>query len=502
MSRTLASVSQTDADDAALAALGIQPTLSRKIHLSGTWAASFSVISILSGCMTLFGFGLAAGGPAEMMWGWITVSIMTLLLAAALAEVTSRYPTSGGLYYMAAQLGGRGWAWVTGWLNALGLIGGIAGIDYGAAQFVGALLALKTGYVATPGHTMIVFAVILLLHAVLNLGPITVVDRVNRLSMWWHLGGVLLIVAVLIVAPDQHPSATWVFSHWHNGTSIHSGAYVTGIGLLLAGYTYCGWDISPHLAEETLDPQRAAPRGMVRAVWVSAVAGTVLLFGLCYGIQDYGRVVNSPTGVPPAQIFLDAVGTNGAACLLLVVIMAQLFCGHAETAAASRMLFAFSRDGALPYSGHLRRVNASRTPTRAVWAAVAMAFLLALPALWSLTAYNAVVAINVVGIVPSYAIPVLLRLRRGRRFEPGPWHLGRWSTVVGTLAVLWVGVITVLFLLPQAWPVSATNFNYAGVALLVAGVVMAVRWIGWSSRFSVPSGSDTPVMRAAAEEVV
>ena len=130
-------------DDAYLRELGYEPVLTRRMGPFGNFAISFSVISVLSGCMTLYGFGLNTGGPAVMLWGWLIVGAMVMFIGAALAEVTSAYPTSGALYYQAEQLGGRKWGWYTGWLNLLGLLGAIAGIDYGAALFTGALFNLQ-----------------------------------------------------------------------------------------------------------------------------------------------------------------------------------------------------------------------------------------------------------------------------------------------------------------------------------------------------------------------
>lgn len=495
-------------DDGLLRELGYEPELSRRMNGFGNFAISFSVISVLSGCMTLYGFGLATGGPAVMLWGWVAVGAMVMLVGAALAEVTSAYPTSGALFDMANRLGGPRWGWYTGWLNLLGLLGAIAGIDYGAALFTGAFANLQWGFTPTPGKTMLIYLGILLLHAMLNLFGVRLVTVLNSVSVWWHLAGVAVIVGALVLVPDHHRSPHFMFTAFVNDTGWSSHWYVVLIGLLLAQYTFSGYDASAHLSEETARAQVAAPRGIVRAIGWSWIAGFVLLAGLTYAIQDYAGTQGSATGVPPAQIFLDALGSGGAKALLLVVIVAQLFCGNAEVAACSRMVFAFSRDGALPGSAMWRRVSGrTGTPTRAVWLAVAVAALLALPALYSTVAYGAVTAINVIGITPAYAIPVYLRLRAGRRFKRGPWHLGRWSTPVGWTAVTWVVFVSVLFCLPQTKPahglVSVASFNYAPVALLVVLALAAVWWraAGMRSYEAAPLADDAELAQYA-EEVV
>ena len=475
-------------EEARLRELGYKPVLARRMGGFGNFAISFSVISVLSGCMTLYGFGMGAGGPAVMIWGWIGVGAFVLCVALALAEVTSAYPTSGALYYMADRLGGRRWGWYTGWLNLLGLLGAIAGIDYGAALFTGAFLKLQWNITPTPGTTFVIFLVILLLHAVLNLFGVRLVSVLNSISVWWHLAGVAVIVGALGLVPDRHQSPGFVFTEFVNETGWANPFYVAAIGLLLAQYTFSGYDASAHLSEETSNASVSAAKGIVRAVWASWLAGFLLLAGLTFAIQDYAGTAGSETGVPPAQIFLDALGADGALALLLVVIVAQLFCGNAEVAAASRMVFAFSRDNALPGSALWRKVSSrTQTPVPAVWLSVVVAAVLALPSLYSATAYGAVTAINVIGITPAYAIPIYLRLRAGDRFVPGPWSLGRWSRPIGWIAVVWVAVVTVLFCLPQRSPVTVDSMNYAVIALAVVLVLASVWWYVARRSYGTPS---------------
>ncbi|QZZ25596.1 amino acid permease [Streptomyces sp. ST1015] len=474
-------------DEEYLRELGYQPVLARRMKPFGNFAISVSVISVLSGCMTLYGFGLITGGPAVMLWGWVVVGAMVMFVGSGLAEVTSAYPTSGALYYQAEQLGGRKWGWVAGWLNLLGLLGAIAGIDYGAALFTGAFLNLQWGITPTPGKIMLVFLCILALHLTLNLFGVRLVSILNSISVWWHAVGVLVIVGTLSVVPSHHQPASFVFGEFVNNTGWSSPVYVMFLGLLLAQYTFCGYDASAHLSEETTDAQVSAARGIIHAIGWSWLAGFVLLAGLTFAIQDYAGTVATATGVPPAQIFLDAVGLTGAKLLLLVVIVAQLFCGNAETAAASRMVFAFSRDGALPGSAHWRQVDSrTGTPRKAVLLAVVCAALLALPSLYSPVAYAAITSINVIGITPAYAIPIYLRVKNRDRFRPGPWNLGSWGVIVGVVAVVWVVFVTVLFCLPQTNPISVDTFNYAPVAL---AVVLLLAWAWWhrqGSAYKVP----------------
>jgi amino acid permease (GABA permease) len=494
-----------DHDTHRLHQLGYAQELAR--HMSGfsNFAVSFTIISILSGCLTLYGFGLNTGGPAVIVWGWPFVGLMTLFVGLAMAEVCSSFPTAGGLYYWAAKLAknnGAAWSWFTGWFNFLGQVAVTAGIDFGAAFFLNAFLDLQFGFDTRPWHTILLFGLILLLHGALNQFGVRVVARLNDISVWWHVIGVAVIVGVLAFVPDNHQSASFVFTEFVNNTGWQSSLYVALIGLLLAQYTLTGYDASAHMTEETHDAARGGPRGIVMSIVVSVVAGWILLIGLTFAIQSYDNALAAPdTGVPPAQIFVDAVGVTGGKLLLLIAIGAQLFCGMASVTANSRMIFAFSRDGALPASAFWHRINGrTRTPTNAIWLAAGGAFILGLPYLWNVTAYAAVTSIAVIGLYIAYVLPTFLRLRQGDDFEPGPWQLGRWSRPIGIIAVAWVAFITILFMLPQVSPVDAATFNYTPIAVLVVLGFAGIWWLVSARKwFTGPKVQGSPEELAAAE---
>ncbi|MER7916880.1 MULTISPECIES: amino acid permease [unclassified Streptomyces] len=469
-------------DEERLAQLGYTQVLARRMSAFANYAVSFTIISVLSGCLTLYSFGMTTGGPAVITWGWVAVGLMTLLVGLSMAEICSAYPTSAGLYFWAHRLAparsAAAWAWFTGWFNVLGQVAVTAGIDFGAASFLGAYLNLQFGFEVTRVRTVLLFAAILLLHGLLNTFGVRIVAFLNSVSVWWHVLGVAVIVGALAVVPDHHRSTSFVLTHFVNRTGWGSGVYVVLLGLLMAQYTFTGYDASAHMTEETHDAATAGPKGIVRSIWTSWIAGFVLLLGFTYAIQSYDKELTSATGAPPAQILLDALGATSGKLLLLVVIGAQLFCGMASVTANSRMIYAFSRDGALPFSRLWHTVSPrTRTPVAAVWLAALAALVLGLPYLINSTAYAAVTSIAVIGLYLAYVVPTFLRVRKGAAFQRGPWHLGRWSGVVGVVSVLWVLAITVLFMLPQVSPVTWETFNYAPIAVLVVLGFAATWWL-------------------------
>lgn len=471
-----------DIDEQRLAELGYRQELRRKLSGFSNFAVSFSIISILAGAITSYGIAMTAGGPLAITLGWLFVGVMVIFVALAMAEICSVYPTAGALYWWAAALAKRNkaaWAWFVGWFNVLGEIAVTAAIDFGAAITTSAFLSLTADLPVTAERTFAVFLIIIAAHGLLNTFGVNLVRILSDVSAWWHLAGVLVIVGTLAVVPDRHKPISEVFFEVHNATGFgFTGAagYAVLIGLLMAQYTYTGYDASAHVAEETHRAATAAPRGIVLSVVASVLAGFVLLVAITWSIQDYEAERTTDLALPPAQIFIDATGDTLGAALLLICVVAQFFCGMASVTANSRMVYAFARDGALPGSRLWREVNPrTGTPTNSIWLCVACSSVLVVPSLWNTTAYLAATSIAVIGLYLAYVTPVLLRRLRPD-FQPGPWHLGRWSAPVGWLAIGWVCVICVLFVLPTTSPITVATFNYTIVAV---AAVLGGAWLWW-----------------------
>ena len=494
-----------DDDSRALAELGYTQELRRGMSAFSNFAISFSIISILAGCITSYKIALISGGPSALTLGWLLVGLMVLAVALAMAEVCSRYPTAGGLYFWAGRLARRNkrqWAWFVGWFNFMGEVAVTAAIDFGCASTWMAFASLM-GWVeeVTPAKIFVTFVIIIITHALLNTFGVKLVGFLSNVSAWWHVAGVLIIVAVLWILPERHQSVSFTLTGFHNETGWTNLAYVFLMGLLMAQYTFTGYDASAHVSEETKNASRAAPRGIVMSVLVSLIGGLILLYSITAAIPDGSEeglttLAGSETGLPPAQIFLDSLGPDVAKFCLFIVCVAQFLCGMASVTANSRMTYAFSRDNALPGSRIWARVNPKTgTPTNSIWLCVVLSILLASPALISSVAYLAVTSIAVIGLYIAYVAPVLLRRIRSD-FEPGPWNLGRWSAPIGWIAVTWVAFICILFVLPPVSPVDITTFNYAPIAVVVVVIIAVVAWHAWGKTTFMHGARDEHMTKA------
>jgi amino acid transporter len=465
----------THADKETLHRFGYAQQLLRDMGGFSNFAISFSIISILTGAVTLYGVGLNAGGPVVMSIGWPLVTFFVLFVAAAMAELASAVPTSGALYHWASLLGGPGWGWITAWLNLIGLVAAIAGIDYGCAQFMTPLFGLEE----TPTNFMMVFGAILFSHAVLNHAGIRVVARLNDFSAVYHIAGVAVVVLALTFFAPKQPIA-WFFTKTF--TTIQDQPYWFAFlgGLLQAQWTYTGYDASAHTIEETRNAQVSAPWGMYLSVAVSGLFGFVMLAFVTLAIKDLGAAAAASN--PFIYILEQALGESFGRTVLWIVTIAMWFCGLSCVTSTSRMIFAFARDQGMPLSRVWAKISRRfRTPAAGVWLAAVLSFLLPCLMLALVKAfpqrldfgklYPAVTGISTIGLYLSYGIPLLLKLRAVRQgvWSPranGPWNLGNWSAPVNLGALVWIAFITVLFVLP---PNHLTGWIFGGTlaALLI-----------------------------------
>ncbi|MFI1912384.1 amino acid permease [Nocardia sp. NPDC020380] len=494
-------------DERRLAELGYKQELARSWSGFSNFAISFTIVSILTGGLASYGIGLANGGPITMAWGWPLVSVMVLFVGLAMAELASAYPTSGGLYWWASELGGPVWGWFTGWFNLVGQIAVTAAIDYGAAIFTTVVLNVLDIHIGTDRNAIFeVFAGILVLHAVLNIIGPHLSAVINNVSAWWHVVGVAIFVLVLGIGAHHHQSVQFVFTKTVDNSAIGFGGIAVSflLGLLHAQYTFTGYDASAHMSEETRDAARMAAKGIINTIVVSAIAGYLLIMAVTFAIPNLDDALdpNKNSGYPVIYILQNSLNSFWSGLLLVIAAVAQLFCGYASVTAASRMLFAFARDGAVPGSRLWSKLSARRVPVNAVLFISVFAFILLIPSMLvpaadAPTAYAAATSVATIGLYIAYGIPILLRQLYGSRFRTGPWQLGRWYRPIGIISLIWVVFISLLFILPTddhgyPWVDGFTwnAVNYAPIALVVVvggitvwWLVSARRWFTGPKRF-------------------
>ncbi|KAM3328493.1 amino-acid permease BAT1 isoform X1 [Capsicum galapagoense] len=460
-----------DSDNARLHELGYKQELNRDLSMISNFAISFSIVSVLTGLNGLMGTGLNFGGPVSYIYGWPIAGTFTLLIGLSMAEICSSYPTSGGLYYWSAKLAGPNWgpfaSWITGWFNIVGQWALTTSIDFSLAQLVQVMILLSTGgnngggYRISKYVVMALHGVFLLIHAILNSLPISMLSFLGQVGAAANFLGCFLMIVIPAVATER-ASAKFVFTNFNteNQNGIHNNFYIFVLGLLMSQYTLTGYDASAYMSEETKDADKNGPQGIVSAIGIAVIAGWAYVLAF---MSRYGSSV-------------------GAVICLGIIGLAVFFAGMSSLTSNSRIAYAFSRDGAMPFSSQLQKVNKQEVPINAVWMSAFVAFCMALTSLGSLVAFQAMTSIATIGLYIAYAIPIFLRLTLGRKtFSRGRFNLGRYGTIIGWISVLWVALISVLFSLPVSYPITDQTLNYTPVA--VGGLlILAVSTWNFSGR--------------------
>jgi amino acid transporter len=523
MGRSREEAIQQDIKD--LHGLGYAQELFRTMGGFSNFAISFSIISILTGAVILYDYGLAWAGKAAVSIGWPLITVFVLCIAAAMAEIASAYPTAGGLYYWASRMKNKNWGWWTAWLNLIGQFAIVAGINYAAAGFINATIIdrLVGGTFNTteiiPGvlnGQLVTMGILMLIQLGMNIAGINLVALLNQVSVWWHIAVVAIVALAVLLTGKPDESGLGLFAiqpldtagSWSNDFGPISFVYGPAVSypvilafffsLLQANWTYTGYDASAHVAEETIGARVSSAWGVFLSVAVSAIVGYIFLMALTLHTPNLSALFPASLNADDAATYSQYYFGGGVAVISILVYnlgdflgnlmaagiaVAMAFCGLSAVAAAGRMLFAFSRDDGLPGAGWLKRVSHRyRTPANSLTAIVVVAWLFTVAAfiVGTGTAIIIVTAISTIFLYAAYGVCIYLGLRTSEWKEHRVWSLGRWSRPIAWIAVLWCLVLMVLFSFP-----TSGNISWPFMVITMLGLV--VYYYAWArDRFKGP----------------
>ncbi len=512
--------------------LGYAQELFRTMGGFSNFAISFSIISILTGAVILYDYGLAWAGTAAVVLGWPLVTVFVLAIAASMSEIASAYPTAGGLYYWASKMKNKNWGWWTAWFNLIGQFAIVAGINYAAAAFLNGTIinrVIGSDFNTTeiiPGilnGQLVTMGILMLVQLVMNIGGINLVAILNQVSVWWHIVIVLAVVVLVLVTGKPNESGLTIGAiqpldtagSWNNDLGFVNLQYGPAasypfilaffFSLLQANWTYTGYDASAHVAEETVGARMASAWGIFLSVAVSAVFGFLFLMALTLHLPNlatlFPSVLDDSTlgassqyyfggGVAVIEILNYNLGQLGD-ILSAGIAIAMAFCGLSSVASAGRMLYAFSRDDGVPGSGWLKKVSHRyRTPANALTGMVVVSWLFTVAAfiVGSGTAIVIVTAISTIFLYAAYGICIYLGVATEGWRKERVWSLSRWSRPVAYVAMFWVIVLMVLFSFP-------TSGNISWPFMVITVLLLVVYYFAWArSKFHGPK-----VMGAEAE---
>ncbi|ETS04878.1 GABA permease [Trichoderma reesei RUT C-30] len=505
-----------------VASIGYRQELQRHYSSVQVFAIAFSIMGLLPSISATLWFSVPAG-PVGMVWGWFSASALIFIVGLAIADLGSSLPTSGGLYwwthYFAADRYKNPLSFLVGYSNTIGLIGGICSIDYGFASFIVSLGAISSDGEWTPsrGHLYAIFVATVLCHGALA----TSAGRImHHLQTWFVLANFALILATVIALPVSMRvrnipinSARYVFGHSINETAWPSG-WAFMLSWLSPIWTIGAFDSCVHMSEEAKNPTKAVPIGILASIggcWIFGFLVTAVL-AACAG-DSFAEILSTPFGQPIAQarmslyatngesIYYNALGKGGAIGFMSAITILQFFMGLSIVVAASRQTWAFSRDGALPFSAFLREISKQfgYQPLRTVWATCIMAIIIGLLALINNAAANALFSLAAAGNNVAWGIPIMCRVVWGQeKFRPGPFYTGRCSVAIAVAALLYLTFSTILCMFPTEGPdPDPSVMNYSAVVngtvwggALLYYFLYAHKWFTGPRHTLDPTGSE------------
>ena len=497
-----------DADVHELHGMGYAQELMRRMSGFSNFAISFAIICIVAGGITAFQSGLSAAGGASIGIGWPIGALFAFIVALAMAQIASAYPTAGGLYHWASILGGKGWGWATAWFNLLGLVFVVASVDVGLYFLLNGLILAPLGMdLSQVGNVelfgapfsipqFVIVALIVTTQALFNHFGIRVTTLLTDFSGYLIFAtAIILTLALLAFAPSLDFGRLVSFANytgdpgagiWPQTDSIFK-AFL--LGLILVCYTITGFDASAHTSEETRDAARVVPRGMLQAVFWSGLFGYLMVCSFVLAMPTVEE--GAAQGFNVFYWLLNGSAMPGflRALLSVGIVLSNYLCALAGLTSLSRMTYAFARDGGLPFSNALKTVSAVyRTPVVAIWVGALLTIIGTLYA----PAFLVLAAGCAVFLYLSYVMPVAAGLlAEGRTWtHKGPFNLGIFSkpvavlAIVGGLVLAWVG-----FQPPNE------KVLYVGVAM---AAVMIVIWFAFERRrFEGPPTGEKILQRQA-----
>lgn len=326
-------------------------------------------------------------------------------------------------------------------------------------------------YEITTNTTVGVMAALTVITGVVNSLSTYWMEKMTKTYVIFHVCVLVSCsIALLVLTKDKH-DAKYVFTEARSESGWTPLGFSWLFGFLSVSWTMTDYDATAHITEEINNPELKAPWAISTAMLFTYVAGFLFNIVLCFCMGNPDDILASPMAQPVAQIFYNSLGKGGGMFFTIAGLIIIKFVTFTAMQALGRTVFAFSRDRLMPFSNVWIKIAPwTGTPLYAVWMSVFFCIAINLIALGSYIAISGVFTVCAIALDWSYCIPILCKLLFGK-FEPGPWHMGPFSTIVNIWACLWTLFVSIIFVLPTAMPVTAASVRISTL-LLFSGMLI------------------------------
>lgn len=465
-------------DDELLISMGYKPQMKREFNTLELFGVAFSIMSLVPSIASVLTDGLTAGGIG-MSWSWLIASVLIMSVGLSLSELSSSQPTSGGLYYWTYMLAPtklkRPLSYLTGWTNSLGLIGGICSINYGFSGLIMSLPTISTDgkFTATKYEQYGVFVAVTLVHLGCLSAPTYIISKFQTLCVALNLILVFLVIIAVPIGAHSNGilnSGKYVFADHTNQTDWEYG-WSFLLSMMACVWSIGAFDSAVHTSEEATNAQESAPKAICFSIGLCGILGWAVMAVLASAMpMDYSEIINSWTGQPMAGVLFNALGKKWTLAIVSLMVVAQFGMGLSIIFAASRQVFAFARDDAVPFSRYVKMVVPSTgVPFFAGCYTVVIACALTCLVLIDSTAALALFSVFTSSNGLAWGIPIACKLygsfRHPGRWTPGPFYLGKVMSIVNNIiSLIWLTfIVFVLSMIPSTKHVNKDTMNYTVV---------------------------------------
>ncbi|KAF8164365.1 amino acid permease-domain-containing protein [Mycena galopus ATCC 62051] len=405
----MATTQSLNSDDARLADLGYRQEFKRHFTLWETSGLSFSMVTVAPGIASVFFISVSNGGPVSMIWGWLTAGFFITLVCIAVSELASAAPTAGGLYYWTHRYASPRCrnllSWIVGYSNTIYLMAGVASGAWSIVLQIAACVTIGSNFTWAP----------------------TTAQLFQRLAQ-------RICFCLSFLTP------LWVIA---------------------------GFDVTAHISEEASNANFAVPWANMMATSIAVITGVAVNIAVAFCMRDdLLSIISDPTGQPFATVLHNSLGPKATIAVFTFIALTFFLTEANLTLAASRQTFAFARDGALPCSFWISRMNKfSGTPVNAVWVVTSVGFIFTFLVFAGPTAITTIFSLPIVAQYLAYIIPIFCRFAFKNDFTPGPFYTGCLSAPISILSLVGMVFMMIVFMFPATPMVSSVSMNYTSACL-------------------------------------
>lgn len=469
-----------------------QQDLKRRLTVSSIVGLGFSLMSVPFGISTTLAIGLIDGGNVTILWGWVMVSILSLMVALSLGEIAGKYPSSGGVYHFAAILLNPEYSlmssWCTGWFLIMGNWTTLISIMYGGSQFILSVLGLQDVYYKKDTVlTLFLFFALILLCGLINYKFAKYLDKINNFCTYWTIYTVLLIDILLMLFSNTFHNIKYILTNFNASRSGWPDVILFFIGLQPALFTLQGYGMILSMSDEVKQPvEKTVPKGMCISVAIAGVTGIIFIIPILTILPELTLLLDQNPDIMPIDLVFKLSTESFLVSFLLVILLVGtvLFAGIGSLTTASRSTYAFARDGGLPFRDFWCSVDLTEDdqliPTHTLLLSMGVCAVFGLLSLISSALFNAFMGSAVITLSIANGIPILSSLlSKRKKIKGSSFKLGKLGWLLNMISLVWISITMIILCMPPQIPITVSSMNYSIVVCVVFTILMAVSYVFW-----------------------